>query len=132
MSIIDHLTVDVSDYARSKTFYEKLLAPLGITLVMEHGPAAGFGKNGKPELWINGSKSSFQTDAHRKSITPVHVALRAESRAEVDAFHAAGLSAGAEDFGAPGLRPVYHAGYYGGFVLDPDGHNVEAVCHRPE
>lgn len=127
-SILDHLTVPVRDYARSKAFYSAALAPLGIQLVMEFGKAGGFGK-GKPELWIGEGPTSFQTPEQLAIITPIHVALRAASREEVDAFHAAALAAGAKDFGAPGIRPHYHPGYYGAFVLDPDGHDLEAVHH---
>ncbi|MBX7194276.1 MAG: VOC family protein [Sandaracinaceae bacterium] len=126
--ILDHLTVPVRDYERSKAFYAAALAPLGITLVMEHGKAGGFGK-GKPELWIGEGPTSFQSPEQLRVITPIHVALRAASREEVDAFHAAALAAGGKDFGAPGLRPHYHPGYYGAFVLDPDGHDLEAVHH---
>src|SRR5262245_45743570 len=127
--IIDHIGINVSDYERSKAFYAKALAPLGITLVMEFGKAAGFGRGGKPELWIGCGKTSFQKDEHLAVITPVHVCLKAKDRAAVDAFHRAALEAGGKDFGGPGLRTVYHPSYYGAFVLDPDGHNVEAVHH---
>ena len=129
MSILDHITVIVSDYARSKAFYEKALAPLGITPVMEFGEACGFGRGPKPDFWIGKGPTSFQTAEHLRIITPTHVAFSARSRAEVDAFHAAAIAAGGKDFGAPGPRPVYHPGYYGAFVLDPDGHDVEAVIH---
>jgi catechol 2,3-dioxygenase-like lactoylglutathione lyase family enzyme len=129
MSILDHITLIVSDYARSKAFYEKALAPLGITPVMEFGEACGFGRGSKPDFWIGKGPTSFQTAEHLRIITPTHVAFAARSRAEVDAFHAAAIAAGGKDFGAPGPRPVYHAGYYGAFVLDPDGHDVEAVIH---
>jgi catechol 2,3-dioxygenase-like lactoylglutathione lyase family enzyme len=128
--MIDHIGFPVSDYARSKSFYTKALAPLGYGLVMEvgadvtesHAPAAGFGAGGKPDFWIGGEGGLEK---------PLHVAIVAKDRASVDAFHRAALSAGAKDNGAPGLRPHYHANYYGAFVLDPDGHNIEAVCHAP-
>jgi catechol 2,3-dioxygenase-like lactoylglutathione lyase family enzyme len=126
--MIDHIGFPVSDYARSKAFYEQALAPLGYTLIKEiaetesGSPACGFGKAGKPDFWIGG-------EGGLKGI--LHVALAAADRATVDAFHRAALAAGGRDNGAPGLRPHYHANYYGAFVLDPDGHNVEAVCHRP-
>jgi catechol 2,3-dioxygenase-like lactoylglutathione lyase family enzyme len=129
-SMIDHIGFPVSDYGRSRTFYEKALAPLGYTLIMEVGgdhtesgsPAAGFGKDGKPDFWIGGEGG----------LTGVmHVAIAANDRRTVDAFHRAALAAGGKDNGAPGLRPHYHPNYYGAFVLDPDGHNVEAVCHAP-
>jgi catechol 2,3-dioxygenase-like lactoylglutathione lyase family enzyme len=132
MAIIDHVTLVVSDYARSKAFYENALAPLGITPLMEFGPTCGFGRNGMPAFWIGAGPASFQTPDQLKVITPTHLAFAAKSRAEVDAFHAAALAAGAKDFGPPGLRPQYHASYYGAFVLDPDGHDIEAVTHVPE
>lgn len=129
MATIDHITLFVSNYARSKTFYEKALAPLGISVVMEFGEACGFGRDGKPDFWVGTGPASFQTPDQVKAITPIHVALTARSRSEVDAFHQAALVAGGKDFGAPGLRPHYHADYYGAFILDPDGHNIEAVVH---
>ena len=128
--MIDHIGFSVSDYARAKAFYLKALAPLGYVLVMEVGadrtesrtPAAGFGAGGKPDFWIGGEG---------KLEKPVHVALQTKDRATVDAFYRAAIAAGGKDNGAPGLRPHYHANYYGAFVLDPDGHNIEAVCHAP-
>lgn len=128
--MIDHVGFPVSDYRRSKVFYEKALAPLGYALVMEVGAdvtgsgavAAGFGANGKPDFWIGGEG---------KLDKPLHIAIVAKDRATVDAFYKAALSAGGIDNGAPGLRPHYHPDYYGAFVRDPDGHNIEAVCHRP-
>jgi catechol 2,3-dioxygenase-like lactoylglutathione lyase family enzyme len=128
--MIDHIGFPVSDYAKSKSFYLKALAPLGYSLVMEVGaehtenraPAAGFGAGGKPDFWIGGEGGLEK---------PLHVALLAKDRAIVDAFHRAAIAAGGKDNGAPGLRPHYHANYYGAFVLDPDGHNIEAVCHAP-
>lgn len=129
MATLDHVGINVSDYARSKAFYERALAPLGIRAIMEYGTACGFGRDGKPDLWIGAGKASFQTDEQLRAITPVHVALVARSREEVDAFYKAAIEAGGKDHGPPGLRPEYHANYYGAFVLDPDGHNVEAVIH---
>jgi catechol 2,3-dioxygenase-like lactoylglutathione lyase family enzyme len=128
--MIDHIGFAVADYERAKTFYTKALAPLGYTLVMEAGahqtesgyPAAGFGSGGKPDFWIGGEG---------KLEKPLHVAIAAKDRASVDAFHRAAVAAGGKDNGAPGLRPQYHPNYYGAFVLDPDGHNIEAVCHAP-
>jgi catechol 2,3-dioxygenase-like lactoylglutathione lyase family enzyme len=126
---IDHTSLSVSDFEAAKTFYAAALKPLRIEILMEF-PAevtgsvdvAGLGADGKPFLWLaNGGKTSPR----------VHLAFRAENRAQVDAFHAAALAAGATDNGAPGLRPVYHPDYYGAFVLDADGHNIEAVCHGP-
>ena len=126
--MIDHIGFPVSDYARSKAFYDKALAPLGYTLVMEvqqdtnASPAAGFGSGGKPDFWIGGEG---------KLNKAVHIAITAKDRSAVDAFYRVALAAGAKDNGAPGLRPHYHPNYYGAFVLDPDGHNIEAVCHAP-
>jgi catechol 2,3-dioxygenase-like lactoylglutathione lyase family enzyme len=129
--VIDHVGYGVSDYESAKAAYAKALAPLGYTLVMEvpangnpsGAPAAGFGVNGKPDFWIGGEG---------KLEKPIHVAVVATDRASVDAFYKAALAAGFRDNGAPGLRPHYHASYYAAFVLDFDGHNVEAVCHAPE
>jgi catechol 2,3-dioxygenase-like lactoylglutathione lyase family enzyme len=118
MPILDHIGINATDYAKSKAFYEKTLAPLGITAVMEYGLACGFGRDGKPDFWVGQGATRFQTEDQLRPITPVHVAFVARSRAEVDAFHA-----------AAGPRPEYHPNYYGAFVLDPDGHNVEAVVH---
>jgi len=128
--VIDHIGFPVSDYERAKAFYAAALAPLGYTLIMEVGadktesasPAAGFGANGKPDFWIGGEGGINR---------PLHVAIVARDRATVDAFYAAALAAGGRDNGSPGLRPHYHPHYYGAFVLDPDGHNIEAVCHTP-
>ena len=126
--MIDHVGFSVSDYPRAKTFYESALAPLGYTLVMEvtaeetGQPAAGFGSGGKPDFWIG---------AEGRLEKPVHVAIVANARPAVDAFYRAALAAGGKDNGAPGLRAHYHPDYYAAFVLDPDGHNIEAVCHMP-
>jgi len=129
MTTLDHIGINVSDYARSKSFYEKALGPLGITAVMEFGKACGFGRAGKPDFWIGEGATSFQKPEHLKVITPIHVCFVARSRTEVDAFHKAALAAGGKDNGGPGIRAEYHPSYYGAFVLDPDGHNVEAVIH---
>jgi len=127
--MIDHIGFPVSDYARSKAFYLKALAPLDYGLVMEitqeehgHDPAAGFGADGKPDFWI-GDEGGLNRS--------VHIAIAAKDRAAVDAFYRAAIAAGGKDNGGPGLRPQYHANYYGAFVFDPDGHNIEAVCHAP-
>jgi len=121
--MIDHTGFGVSDYAASKAFYERALAPLGISLIMEvMEAAAGFGSGGKPIFWL---------EERRTPVTEVHVAFLAKDRATVDAFHAAGLEAGGKDNGAPGVRATYHPNYYGAYVLDPDGNNIEAVCHAP-
>jgi catechol 2,3-dioxygenase-like lactoylglutathione lyase family enzyme len=128
MSIIDHITLTVSDYARSKTFYEKALAPLGIKVLRDFGQVCGFDRD-KPELWLGVGPTTFQKAEQLKAITPTHVAFAATSRAEVDAFHRTALEAGGKDYGAPGVRAHYHPNYYGAFVLDPDGHDIEAVFH---
>ena len=127
--IIDHVGIKVADLERAKAFYSQALAPLGIRLLMGHGTAAGFGRD-KPEFWLGAGKSDYQATEVMDFSTPVHVCLSARTRAEVDAFHAAALAAGGRDNGAPGIRAHYHPGYYGAFVIDLDGHNVEAVHHE--
>lgn len=127
--MIDHASVNVRDYAKSKAFYARALAPIGYALIMEvladvnpgGVDAAGFGEDGKPDFWIG---------AGDPGSPPAHVAFTVRSRAVVDAFHAAAVAAGGADNGPPGLRPMYHARYYAAFVRDPDGHNIEAVCHE--
>jgi catechol 2,3-dioxygenase-like lactoylglutathione lyase family enzyme len=129
--MIDHISFAVSDVARSKPFYDRLLGAIGIGVMMEvpagvtasGGATYGYGAAGKPYFWIADNGRVGQG---------AHVAFAVESRALVDAFHAAGLEAGGTDNGAPGLRPHYHADYYGAFILDPDGINVEAVCHKAQ
>ena len=121
--MLDHVTIGVSNIARAVAFYDRALAPLGIErLYAEDAHAFGYGSDKKAYFWI-GQRETLQTGAH--------IAFAAKDRATVDAFHAAALAAGGRDNGAPGLRPQYHAHYYGAFILDPDGHNIEAVCHRP-
>jgi catechol 2,3-dioxygenase-like lactoylglutathione lyase family enzyme len=129
LGIVDHIGLPVTDFDRSVVFYVNALKPLGITLLMQFPPegpsggaAAGFGKNGKAELWLGGGHTAG---------TRVHVALLAESRTMVEDFFDAAIAAGGVDNGAPGVRAHYHADYFGAFVLDPDGHNIEAVCHQP-
>ena len=127
--MIDHVGYAVSNYERAKEFYAKALAPLGYKLIMEvpaetnHSgfPAAGFGADGKPDFWIGGEGRLEH---------PLPVAIVAKDRAAVDAFHREALAAGARDNGAPGIRALYHPNYYAAFVLDADGHNIEAVCHK--
>ena len=121
--MIDHTGVIVGSFEASRRFYAAALAPLGYELLLEfHASVAGFGEPGKPDFWI----------AQGEPNTPrIHVAFRADTRREVDAFYEAALGAGARDNGAPGLRAQYHPDYDGAFVLDPDGHNIEAVCHSP-
>jgi catechol 2,3-dioxygenase-like lactoylglutathione lyase family enzyme len=127
--MIDHTGVVVSDFERSKAFYRAALAPIGYSVLAEfpaevtgHTAVAGFGVAPKPDFWIS-------PGAPNKP--PLHVAFAVAERALVDAFHAAALQAGGRDNGAPGLRPHYHPDYYGAFVLDFDGHNIEVVCHLP-
>jgi catechol 2,3-dioxygenase-like lactoylglutathione lyase family enzyme len=123
--MLDHVGLNVADYAASRRFYEQALAPLGIGVVManDEWKGAGFGTEGKPYFWV----------AQREPLGGrTHVAFHADARAKVDAFHEAALAAGGTDNGAPGIREHYHPTYYGAFVLDPDGNNVEAVCHAPE
>jgi catechol 2,3-dioxygenase-like lactoylglutathione lyase family enzyme len=127
--MLDHVGFAVADSERSRRFYEQALAPLGITLIMSVSPeqtesggtAHGFGSGGKPYFWIGDNERVGEG---------THVAFAVDTRAEVDAFHEAALAAGGRDNGAPGLRPHYHPDYYGAFVLDPDGNNIEAVCHK--
>lgn len=121
--IIDHIGLAVSDYEKSKQFFTKALAPLGIELVTEVQRWAGLGKSGKAEFWFG---------QHTAPQSPMHIAFTADSRAQVRAFHEAALLAGAADNGAPGIREIYHPNYYGAFVIGPDGHNIEAVCHAAE
>lgn len=121
--ILDHIGFAVSNYDASKAFFSRALSPLGIALVTETHGWAGFGSNGKPELWFGSGQEPQR---------PMHLAFLAASRKQVREFYAAALEAGAKDNGPPGLRPHYHPNYYGAFVIGPDGHNVEAVCHATE
>jgi catechol 2,3-dioxygenase-like lactoylglutathione lyase family enzyme len=122
--VFDHVAIEVADLARSRAFYEMTLAPLGVEVVSEPVPhMVGIGSEGRPWFWLMGRD--------RPTARGVHLAFAAADRDAVDAFHAAGLAAGGTDNGAPGPRPLYHASYYAAFVLDPDGNNVEAVCHAP-
>ncbi len=121
MSILDHLGIAVTDFDRSVAFYKAALAPLGIALVNEHPGAAGFGTKTKPDFWIaKGDEVKGR----------IHVGFRAAGRAAVKAFYDAAIAAGATDNGPPGVREQNHPNYYSALVLDPDGHNIEAVCHE--
>ncbi len=120
--MIDHVGLEVSDLTASRAFYAAALEPLGVEPIMEFKGACGFGAEGKPWLWIN--------SRGRATSTYVHVAIAAPDRATVDRFHEAALAAGGRDNGGPGVREIYHPSYYGAFVLDPDGSNLEAVTHR--
>src|SRR4051794_23558985 len=121
--MFDHVSLVVQDFPVSKAFYEKALAPLGVRLVAEHGLSAGFGRDGI-DLWIGVGPVSFWNAEHKVGAAPVHVAIAARNREEVDAFYEAAIAAGGRDFGRPGPRPIYHGDYYGAFVLDPDGNNL--------
>lgn len=124
--MIDHVSVYVTDVGRARDFYRAALAPTGYDVIKqypdaEHPVAVGLGIAGHPDLWlIKGTPTQAQ-----------HVAIRSATRSVVAAFHAAAVAAGGTDHGAPGVRPQYHPAYYGAFVLDPDGHNLEVVCHEP-
>jgi catechol 2,3-dioxygenase-like lactoylglutathione lyase family enzyme len=121
--MFDHVGFGVTNLLETKAFLLKALQPLGVTVAMEGPYGVGMGQNMKPSLWLNETR---EHPAH------LHLAFSAGSRKQVDEFYRAALAAGGKDNGAPGLRPHYHANYYGAFVIGPDGHNIEAVCHRAE
>ena len=128
--MIDHIGFGVKDYKHSVEFYKRALMPLGITLMMEITPEqsgseshAGFGKAGKPYFWIGTGEPTERG---------MHIAFNAPSRASVREFYKHAMAGGAKDNGPPGLRPHYHDDYYAAFVICPNGHNLEAVCHQPE
>lgn len=128
--MIDHTGVSASNFDKSKAFYTQALSAIGYALLLEfpasvtgHTDVAGFGEPPKADFWINKGAPNNP---------PVHVAFRVSSRAVVDAFYKTARAAGGRDNGAPGIRPHFHEHYYGAFVLDPDGNNIEAVCHSPE
>jgi catechol 2,3-dioxygenase-like lactoylglutathione lyase family enzyme len=118
--MIDHISLHVTELKRSRAFYLAALAPLDYEIILEFPFAVGFGVKPKPDFWL--------AEGHSGKTT--HVAFRAATRKLVDAFFAAAMAAGGKDNGPPGPRHVYHPNYYGAFVLDPDGHNIEAVCHE--
>ena len=130
--MLDHVGITVADYGRSRSFYGTALKPLGLAVQMEVTAeqtgggyeGVGFGTPGKPGFWVSRARGAAPSG-------PMHLAFAAADRASVDAFYAAAVAAGGRDNGPPGLRPQYHPDYYGAFVFDPDGNNVEAVCHRP-
>lgn len=124
--MLDHIMINVQDYERSKAFYEATLAPLGYKLIMEFQGWAGFGVPDKPDSW------GFWIQGGKPVPPPFHIAFCGDNRAKVRAFYEAALKAGGKDNGPPGIREAYHPHYYGAFVFDPDGHNIEAVCHNPE
>ena len=121
--ILDHIGFNVSNFSTSKAFFLQALKPLNIRLVSEGEGWAMLGREGKPQFWFGSFGSSPG---------PIHVAFAAASREQVRQFHVAALAAGGKDNGAPGIREHYHSNYYGAFIIGPDGHNIEAVCHAPE
>jgi catechol 2,3-dioxygenase-like lactoylglutathione lyase family enzyme len=128
--MLDHIGLTVTDFAKSRAFFDAALAPLGIGMIMEVTPEQtggsshlGYGSERRPYFWIGDAGPATGQ---------VHVALTAADHASVDAFYAAAMAAGGRDNGPPGIRAHYHPDYYGAFVLDPDGHNIEAVCHAPQ
>jgi catechol 2,3-dioxygenase-like lactoylglutathione lyase family enzyme len=123
--MFDHVKFGVSDYAAAKTFFLQALAPLGVTAGAEGDPSYGI------ELCMPGQVATLCLFETAERPAHLHLAFVAQTREQVDAFHRAALAAGARDNGAPGLRPKYHPNYYAAFVIGPDGHNLEAVCHAP-
>lgn len=128
--MLDHITLGVADFAIATAFYDKALAPLGIERISRFDPdpaggphVVGYGEAGRPYFWLHDAAATRG---------PLHVAFAAETRTAVDAFYRAALAAGGTDNGPPGIRAHYHPSYYGAFVLDPEGRNIEAVCHRPD
>jgi len=121
--MFNHIGFPVRDAVKSRAFYTAALAPLGIGVAAEFPGWVGFGPPGKPQFWLGGQGTPP---------SGAHIAFAAATRADVDAFYQAAIAAGGRDNGGPGLRPDYHANYYGAFVFDPDGHNIEAVCHTAE
>lgn len=121
--MFDHIGIGASDVQASKAFFLQALAPLGVAVCMEGEFGVGMGHEGKPSLWLSGRYAKP---------APMHLAFTAPDRVAVDAFYEAAMAAGGKDNGPPGLRPHYHPDYYAAFVIGPDGHNVEAVCHKPE
>ena len=126
--MIDHISLGVNDLAAAAAFYDAALKPLGFRRLKEFPDAVGYGADGHATFWIGVPDGGRWANA----CPGTHVAFAAASRGAVKAFHAAGLKAGGRDNGKPGLRPQYHPTYFGAFVVDPAGHYVEAVCHRPE
>lgn len=136
--MLDHLGLTVLDFERSLAFFDQCLGAVGIKRLMTlipgqypgHNRVAGYGQK-RPQFWIGERGASFWTPDHRPAASPIHVAFMVESRQLVHEFYQAAMAAGGTDFGAPEVRAHYHPNYYGGFVLDPDGNNIEAVCHDP-
>jgi len=121
--VFDHIGIGVSNLETSEAFFLQALAPLGIGIVMDFSHAVGLGRRQKPSFWLGATDDKP---------VPLHIAFAAEDRRQVDAFYHSALAAGGKDNGSPGIRHHYHPNYYAGFVIGPDGHNVEAVCHRAE
>jgi catechol 2,3-dioxygenase-like lactoylglutathione lyase family enzyme len=120
--VFDHVIIDVADLERARSFYARALVPLRYEIVMESDGRYAFGRNGRPDFWI--------ADRDTGDASGVHLAFAADDHAAVDAFHREAIAAGARDNGPPGIRPDYHSTYYAAFVLDPHGHNIEAVHHE--
>lgn len=137
--MIDHVSLRVTDYERSKAFYSAALAPLGYSLLIESASGAGFRKEFIPDFWVKqgepdrgtSQRANVPDGARGCGGSAIHVAFAANDRAAADAFYHAAIAAGGVSNGEPGLHPEYHANYYSAFVLDPDGYNIEAVCHKP-
>jgi catechol 2,3-dioxygenase-like lactoylglutathione lyase family enzyme len=121
--VFDHIGIGVSDLAASKRFFLEALAPIGVGVVMEESDAVGLGPGRRPVFWLGQAEGQP---------APLHLAFTAQNRAQVNEFYRRALAAGGKDNGPPGLRPHYHAHYYAAFVIGPDGHNVEVVCHDPQ
>jgi catechol 2,3-dioxygenase-like lactoylglutathione lyase family enzyme len=119
--MLDHIGITISDLGKAKAFYTAALAPLGYSVLMDFGQMLGLGADGKPDFWLGVGEK----------VGAVHVSFSAPDRKTVDAFYAAAIAAGGKDNGKPGIRAHYHPNYYGAFVHDADGNNVEAVCHKP-
>lgn len=126
--MIDHIAINVADYAKSRAFYRAVLAPLGFKIAYEEKTYTWFSTSDPAGAQKHGG---FTVSSDQPFTTPIHFAFRAGTYAEVDAFYEAAIKAGGRDNGPPGLRPHYHADYYAAFIIDPDGHNIEAVCHAP-
>ena len=126
--MIDHVSYAVSDYARSRAFYDAALAPLGYRPMMDFGQVVGYGAQRGPQFWISAEGDPAEAVARTRGF---HIAFRAQDHKAVDEFYRAALAAGGRDNGAPGVRSHYHPDYYAAFVFDPDGYRIEAVCHRP-
>jgi catechol 2,3-dioxygenase-like lactoylglutathione lyase family enzyme len=121
--VFDHIGIGATHLKASKEFFLEAFSPLGVSVVMEVADAVGLGRDRKPSLWLS---------ATTVQCAPLHLAFTSETRRQVDDFYRRAIAAGGKDNGPPDLRPQYHPNYYGAFVIGPDGHNVEAVCHRPE